>query len=96
MTLPEVALANALFAVPLAMLALVSAWCRRPAVTHALWLLVLLRLFMPPIWRISLPEWSAESARPAQPVASGASGAIMAAPAGDGSTRPESSDRNPR
>jgi beta-lactamase regulating signal transducer with metallopeptidase domain len=54
----EVALANAVLALPLAALAAASSWIRRPAVTHALWLLVLLRLFMPPIWRVPLPEWA--------------------------------------
>jgi beta-lactamase regulating signal transducer with metallopeptidase domain len=58
----EVALANAVLALPLAVFAVAVSWFRRPAVTHALWLLVLLRLFMPPIWRVPVPEWPVERA----------------------------------
>jgi bla regulator protein BlaR1 len=87
MTLPEVALANAAFAVPLAGVAIVGAWFRRPAVTHALWLLVLMRLFMPPMWRVPLPEWPAEPARPTESAASGTTVAGLIAPGLDDSTR---------
>ena len=31
-----------------------STWLRRPAVTHALWLLVLLRLITPPMWHVPI------------------------------------------
>src|SRR5689334_13847746 len=55
----ECALANAALAAPLAVLAGAATLFRRPAVTHALWLLVLLRLFAPPFWRVPLPAWSA-------------------------------------
>ncbi|HEY1375306.1 MAG TPA: M56 family metallopeptidase [Gemmataceae bacterium] len=55
----ECALANAALAAPLAVLAGAATLFRRPAVCHALWLLVLLRLFAPPFWRVPLPAWSA-------------------------------------
>ncbi len=57
MALPDFAIANAVLAVPLALMAMVGSLMRRPAVAHALWLLVLLRLFAPPLWRVPLPEW---------------------------------------
>lgn len=48
-------LTNALLATVLALVAVLLAWlCRRPALTHALWLLVLARLIIPPIFSISL------------------------------------------
>src|SRR5690242_7619081 len=56
----ECALANAALAVPLAVLAAAGSLARRPAVAHALWLGVLLRLFVPPLWRVPLPEWSTD------------------------------------
>jgi beta-lactamase regulating signal transducer with metallopeptidase domain len=49
-TLLEIGLANAVMATVLAFLAAgVSYCCRRPAVSHILWLLVLLRLVTPPL-----------------------------------------------
>lgn len=57
--LVEWALANALLAIPLAIAAWTSSWLRRPAISHALWVLVLLRLFAPPLWQVSLPTWNA-------------------------------------
>src|SRR5437762_11968170 len=67
----EHALANAALAVPLALLAWASSAVRRPALTHALWLLVLLRLVAPPLWRVPLPSWPAAgpTAVEAQPIA---------------------------
>jgi beta-lactamase regulating signal transducer with metallopeptidase domain len=50
----EWALANAAMAVVLAVPAYLSRWWKRPAVTHALWLLVLLRLVAPPLWTIPI------------------------------------------
>jgi beta-lactamase regulating signal transducer with metallopeptidase domain/tetratricopeptide (TPR) repeat protein len=55
--LVELGLNNALmalwFAVPAA---IVSRWCRRPAVAHALWLLVLLKLVTPGLVPVSIPR----------------------------------------
>ena len=49
-TLLHVGLGNALAATVLALLAAATGrLCRRPAVTHALWLLVLLKLVTPPV-----------------------------------------------
>jgi beta-lactamase regulating signal transducer with metallopeptidase domain len=49
-TLLEIGLANAVMATALALLAAgVGLFCRRPAVRHTLWLLVLLKLITPPI-----------------------------------------------
>jgi beta-lactamase regulating signal transducer with metallopeptidase domain len=53
----DIALTNALLAVPLAAIAAAGTLLRRPALTHILWLLVLLRLFAPPVWRVPLAEW---------------------------------------
>jgi beta-lactamase regulating signal transducer with metallopeptidase domain len=54
--LVEVGLSNALAASVLAMVACcVGRLWRRPAVTHALWLLVLLKLLTPPILELPLP-----------------------------------------
>jgi beta-lactamase regulating signal transducer with metallopeptidase domain len=85
----EGAIANAVLAVPLAALAVVSVWLRRPAVTHAVWMLVLLRLLMPPIWRVPLPEWPGEYAPPAQHVALQSSNANVNSAVVDESTCPE-------
>src|SRR5258708_24772257 len=32
--------------------AVVCRFCRKPAVAHALWLLVLLKLIVPPLWKV--------------------------------------------
>ena len=49
----EFLLVNALSAVPLALLALAAErWIRRPGLTHGLWLAVLARLVMPPIFEV--------------------------------------------
>jgi beta-lactamase regulating signal transducer with metallopeptidase domain len=54
--LVEVGLSNALAVVVLAMVAWVAGRIsRRPAITHALWLLVLLKLLTPPIIELRLP-----------------------------------------
>jgi beta-lactamase regulating signal transducer with metallopeptidase domain len=51
----EVALGNAAGALGLAVIAaLVSPWIRRPTVVHGLWLLVILRLLVPPVIEISV------------------------------------------
>ena len=55
--LVEVALINAIMATVLALLAAVVGWCfRRPALTHVLWLLVLVKLITPPVWRVPMLE----------------------------------------
>jgi beta-lactamase regulating signal transducer with metallopeptidase domain len=55
-TLFDAGLRNALMAAGLALVAVAAgAALRRPALTHALWLLVLLRLLMPPVWAVPLP-----------------------------------------
>lgn len=73
-TLVEAGLANALVAGVLALVALlVGAFSRRPALIHALWLLVLIKLVTPPLFRLPVPglyEPPAVEAptRPAPPV----------------------------
>jgi beta-lactamase regulating signal transducer with metallopeptidase domain len=57
-TFVEVGLSNAVAAGFLAILAiLVGLLSRRPALVHALWLLVLVKLVTPPLVRIPLPTW---------------------------------------
>src|SRR5438132_10423422 len=58
----DVGLRNALFALPFAAAALFAGRLfRRPALTHALWLLVLLRLLLPPLWSVAVPKPAALS-----------------------------------
>jgi beta-lactamase regulating signal transducer with metallopeptidase domain len=60
----QVGLSNALVAGGLALVAVaVSSVCRRPAVIHALWLLVLLKLVTPPLVRVPVP-WPVSDDRP--------------------------------
>jgi beta-lactamase regulating signal transducer with metallopeptidase domain len=55
-TLLHVGLTNAVMAAGLAVLAAaVSGLCRRPALTHALWLLVLVKLLTPPLVNLPIP-----------------------------------------
>lgn len=55
-TLLQIGLSNAVVASLLAVLALVvGAVCRRPAVVHGLWLLVLLKLVTPPLVHVPVP-----------------------------------------
>src|SRR5262245_34729365 len=64
-TVVDAALLNALLVVPLAVFAAaVSHLLRRPAVAHALWLLVLLKLLTPPLLRLPIP-WVEDEAAPA-------------------------------
>ncbi len=52
----QVGLSNAVVALILALIAVVVGFCcRRPAVVHGLWLLVLLKLVTPPLVRVPLP-----------------------------------------
>jgi beta-lactamase regulating signal transducer with metallopeptidase domain len=54
--LVDLALANLIVAVMLALVAgLAGLWGRRPALTHALWLLVLLKLITPPLFDWPIP-----------------------------------------
>jgi beta-lactamase regulating signal transducer with metallopeptidase domain len=64
-TLLDLGLGNALGAAVLALLVLPSRWlCRRPAVIHSLWLLVLLKLIAPPFLPIPLSWQAAAEPRP--------------------------------
>src|SRR3954469_21880135 len=57
----HIALSNTLLAGALALVALaVSRVFRRPALSHALWLIVLLKLITPPLWNVALPLIPAE------------------------------------
>jgi beta-lactamase regulating signal transducer with metallopeptidase domain len=69
-TLLRIGLDNAVGATLLAVVAAaVSRLCRRPALCHSLWLLVLLKLLVPPLLPLPLP-WPAKLAEPS-PVAEG-------------------------
>ena len=51
----QIALGNASFALALAVgVAVASRWVRRPAVLHLLWLVVLVRLLLPPVFEVAL------------------------------------------
>jgi beta-lactamase regulating signal transducer with metallopeptidase domain len=64
-TLLRIGLGNALAAAALALpAAVVSRTCRRPALAHGLWLLVLLRLVAPPVWVVPLPGLGGSAAAP--------------------------------
>jgi len=66
-TLLHLGLSNALAAAVLGLIVAAVGWVvRRPAVTHSLWLLVLLKLLMPPLWVITIP-WPSLPAATAVP-----------------------------
>jgi beta-lactamase regulating signal transducer with metallopeptidase domain/TolA-binding protein len=66
-TLLHAAVANALTATLLALpVALAARVCRRPALAHALWLLVLLKLITPPLFPVRLPWADPLAAAPEQ------------------------------
>lgn len=66
LTLLEIAASNVLVALALALLALLVGLClRRPAIAHALWLLVLLKLLTPPLVRVNVPWPAAPTSAPA-------------------------------
>jgi beta-lactamase regulating signal transducer with metallopeptidase domain len=74
MTVMHAMLGNAAVAAVLALLALaVGCACRSPAVRHVAWVLVLLKLVTPPLFRVPLPvlpaSWDALSAEPPAPAA---------------------------
>jgi beta-lactamase regulating signal transducer with metallopeptidase domain len=61
-TLEQVVLTNAVMATALALLAsAVGLVCRRPALVHSLWLLVLIKLITPPIWQVEIFQLPAAS-----------------------------------
>ncbi len=62
----EIALINAAMIVPLAVLAVaVGRTMKRPALTHVLWVLILVKLVTPPIWQIPLVDrdWLSSASR---------------------------------
>ncbi len=69
-TLLEIGLSNALVATLLAAVAWVGARvCRRPALVHGLWLLVLVKLLTPPLLRVPVSWEAAMPLPPAEPAA---------------------------
>jgi beta-lactamase regulating signal transducer with metallopeptidase domain len=87
----QIGLANAAAAALLAVVALVAGrYCRRPAVLHGLWLLVILKLVTPPVVPLPLRGWPALPAEPtpAAPVAGAAAPAPTAEPARPPEERP--------
>jgi beta-lactamase regulating signal transducer with metallopeptidase domain len=69
-TLLYIGLSNALIVPVLAVVVAGIGWvCRRPALMHSLWLLVLLKLLTPPLWPVRVP-WPApaEAAQTISPV----------------------------
>src|SRR5438270_5216693 len=51
----DIALGNAAMAAILALVAAgIGRLCRRPALTHALWVLVLIKLVTPPLWKLPM------------------------------------------
>lgn len=72
-----IGLKNAILVAPLALLALgIGRYCKRPALAHLLWLIVLVKLLTPPLvdvpvgWRIDVESWLASSAPAPAPNAS--------------------------
>ena len=67
-TIFEAVLGNLALAAALAVLALAaSKWLKRPAVAHALWLLVLVKLITPPLYSVSLRVLPAREVADASP-----------------------------
>ena len=70
-TFLEIALANLLVAALLALLASAAGlWGRRPALTHALWLLVFIKLITPPFFHVAIP-WPDPPVQIEEPLAMG-------------------------
>lgn len=68
-TLLHVGLSNAVLVLPLVVLAAgATAWGRRPALAHGLWLLVLVKLVTPPMLSLPIPRWTTEQTAPSEPV----------------------------
>src|SRR6059058_4148153 len=83
-TLLEIGLSNAVVAAVLALpVAGLAAVCRRPALAHALWLLVLVKLLTPPLVTIPVrclpakPDPTPAATPPAAPTASSASAPVV-------------------
>lgn len=92
----EIGLSNAIAAGVLALVASVAShFCRRPAITHGLWLLVLLKLITPPLVHVPLP-WptSAEPAAAAPTDSSQAWVAVLQVPMEEGEEAPEQQPEN--
>src|SRR5437868_15330597 len=71
-TFAELVLRNAVLAAVLAVaVAVVARVAGRPALAHALWLLVLLRLVMPPIWTVSVRAAVTADVPPASALSAG-------------------------
>ncbi|HLN27121.1 MAG TPA: M56 family metallopeptidase [Gemmataceae bacterium] len=69
-SLLHIGITNAILATALALfVGVFTCWCRRPAVVHALWLLVLLKLLVPPLFSISIGDPFLVFARPAEALA---------------------------
>lgn len=101
----EVALINAVMIVPLAFLAEATGRIlRRPALTHLLWVLILVKLVTPPIWQIPLidREWlSSATHRASNPVLSqvdrfGAIQSLPRSPSEQAATSPRKVTPRPR
>lgn len=45
---------NTAIAIVLALAALLAAQCRRPALAHVIWVLVIVKLLTPPVWRVTV------------------------------------------
>lgn len=68
-TFLEIALANLIVAALLAFLASAAGlWGRRPALTHALWLLVFIKLITPPFFHVAIP-WPESHVQVEEPLA---------------------------
>jgi beta-lactamase regulating signal transducer with metallopeptidase domain len=80
----HIALSNAVVATALALVvAAVGLVCRRPAVMHALWLLVLVKLITPPLLSVPikwLPEGPSAEAAPGRAVEDDAGDALLLSP----------------
>jgi beta-lactamase regulating signal transducer with metallopeptidase domain len=91
----QIALTNALTATLLALPAAgLSRLLRKPPVTRALWILVLLKLLTPPIWSVPL-WWHTGEAASRQAETSAPSGANQAAVIGDSPDQTASADDEP-
>ncbi len=82
--LVPIGLANAVCAGVLALVAvLVGRFCRRPAVLHGLWLLVLLKLVTPPLWPVTVAHLPQEPAAPAEMAPAAMEHVIVTLPSSD-------------
>ena len=82
-------LANAAAAGLLAIVALAAGrYCRRPAVLHGLWLLVILKLVTPPVVSLPLPGWPALPTEPTRAAPVVSRSAARSPPGSCGSSSP--------